>query len=640
MSGIFGIFNLDKRPVMRECLHHMQNAMRDWGPNGSSIWSQSSIGLGHLMMFNTPESITETQPLHHSTSQISLTCSARLDNRADLFRKLSVPVAETRNITDSILILMAYEKWGVDCPEHLIGDWAFAVWDARKQQLFIARDHFGVTSLYYLQNQQTFLFASSIKGLLALPDITYSLNPIGLAHRFPNIPRNDTTCYNNVYRLTPGQSLIITANKTIRQQYWHPQQAPEVRYQTDEQYVEAFNEIFLEAVRCRLRTYRPVGSMLSGGLDSSSIAIVAAKILAQNNQRLPTFSSVPLYQTASTTSALQFGDESPFINEICNTAGTIDSHLINADNTTPLTGIKRILEIMQQPDFGSGNMYWIIALLETAQHQGIGTLLHGDMGNFTLSWAGNRNQFLLSLLKEGRWSSYIKEINAWHQLNHTNKVATFKNQLIKSLMPRIIQGHLKGQVPNKRFNILNNHFVEKTVLPHQKDQIRTNPLKHVASPHREIYAAYNSGLCTTISEIGAAFGMEIRSPAIDKRLLEFCLGIPQNQYTRNGHTRLLIRRAMSGVLPDGVLWNNRRGKQAADIPQRLIANKSEIDSFFQTLQQSSTAGQYLNLDYLTEVFKNSLNESELSPASSQQSAAVLTGLNIGLFLQRFDNQSS
>ncbi len=640
MSGIFGIFNLDGRPVKQECLNHIQNAMRYWGPDGSSTWIQSSIGLGHLMMFNTPESIAEVLPLHHSTNQISLTCTARLDNRDDLFRKLRVPVSETRNITDSALILLAYEKWGNECPNHLLGDWSFAVWDNRKQQLFIARDHFGVTGLYYFQNQQTFLFASSLKGLLALPDITHSLNPIGLVHRFPNIPRNETTCYNNVFRLTPGHTLTITTKKTIRQQYWHPEQAPDVRFQTDEQYLEAFNEIFIEAINCRLRSCRPVGSMLSGGLDSSSIATIAAKIMAQNNQRLQTFSSVPLYDTSGTIGALNFGDETPFVNEICKAAGNIDSHSIHAENISPLTGISRILDILEQPDFGSGNMYWITALLESAQDQGIGTLLHGDMGNFTISWAGNRDQLLLSLLKQGRGISFYNEIKAWQYLNHSSKTATLKSQLIKPLMPQILQRHLKGHRSHKRLNILNKNFVETMVLPRQKNHIKCNPLKHVASPHREIYAAYRSGLCTMASEIGAAYGLEIRSPSIDKRVLDFCLGIPQNLYTRDGHTRLLIRRAMSDVLPDSVLWNHRKGKQAADIPQRIIASKSEIVSLFQTLQHSKLAGQYLNLEYLTDVFENSLNEDEINPASLQKSAALLSGLNIGLFLQRFENRTS
>jgi asparagine synthase (glutamine-hydrolysing) len=640
MSGIFGAFNLDGRPVEEQCLLKMQKAMHYWGPDGSSIWSQHSVGLGHLMLFNTPESVTESLPLQNSTGHLSLTCGARLDNRDDLFRELRVPVHERGDMADSTIILMAYEKWGVECPNHLLGDWAFAVWDARKQQLFIARDHFGVSGLYYYQDNQTFLFASSLKGLLAVDDISYSLNPVGLAHRFPKIPRNDTTCYNDIFRLTPGHSITIRSEKTNLHQYWHPDQVPDVRFQTDEQYLEAFLEIFTEAVNCRLRSYRPVGSLLSGGLDSGSIATLAANSLAQNNQQLSTFSSIPLHDTASTVSDAQFGDESPLIQEICKAAGNIDAHYINANNITPMTGIKRILDIFEQPELGAANMYWLVALLEKIQRQGIGTVLHGDMGNFTISWAGNRDQYLLALLKQGRGLSFINELKAWQQFNHSSMHRAIKSQLIKPLMPHVAKSYLRMLGFSNRFDILNNHFVETIVRPHEESLEKSNNLKYVASPHREIYASYKSGLNTTPFELGAAFGLEIRSPAIDKRVLSFCLGIPQNQYTRDGQERLLIRRAMSGKMPQRVLWNKRRGRQAADISQRVLASKLEIDTLLKTLKQSNFAGQYLNLEYLTRIFDGLSNESEPTPGSAQKSGLLLRGLNIGLFLQHFENRSA
>jgi asparagine synthase (glutamine-hydrolysing) len=155
MSAIFGIFNLDGKPVKLENLERMQQAMAYWGPDGSGVWCEGPVGLGHLMLHNTPESLYETLPLQSETGELILTAGARLDNRDELFRVLKVSPSERASLPDSALILRAYQKWGADCPTHLLGDWAFALWDARHRRLFIARDHYGNTGLYYHQNSRT-----------------------------------------------------------------------------------------------------------------------------------------------------------------------------------------------------------------------------------------------------------------------------------------------------------------------------------------------------------------------------------------------------------------------------------------------------------------------------------------------------
>jgi asparagine synthase (glutamine-hydrolysing) len=158
----------------------MKQAMAYWGPDGSEMWSEGAIGLGHLLLYNTPESLYESLPLRDGAGTLILTAGARLDNRAELFRALNIHPNEQAKMPDSALILKAYQKWGTDCPAHLLGDWAFALWDARQQRLFMARDHYGVTGLYYYRDRRRFFFASSLKGLLALPDLPCRLNPAAL----------------------------------------------------------------------------------------------------------------------------------------------------------------------------------------------------------------------------------------------------------------------------------------------------------------------------------------------------------------------------------------------------------------------------------------------------------------------------
>jgi len=218
-----------------------------------------------------------------------LTADACIDNRDELIVTIVTlgladrPPAE---IADSQLILAAYEKWGEYCPEKLLGDFAFAIWDERKQVLFCARDHFGVKPFCYHQSEQFFVFASEIKALLCLPGVPCQLNEARVADYLEVLFEDKAmTFYQHILRLPPGHSITVGREETRLRSYWSLDPERELRLGSDEEYAEA--------MRCRLRSAFPIGSMLSGGLDSSSITCVARKLLAQNGgRRLHTFSAI------------------------------------------------------------------------------------------------------------------------------------------------------------------------------------------------------------------------------------------------------------------------------------------------------------------------------------------------------------
>ncbi|MEO0970581.1 MAG: asparagine synthetase B, partial [Cyanobacteria bacterium J06639_18] len=186
MSGIAGIKYLDNSLLHRADLVLMLDTLAHRGPDGADIWVDGNIGLGHRMLWTTPESLIEKQPLVDRVRNLAIAADARIDNREELISQLSLdnspsdrPLNQNINqnnsclktVTDSQLILEAYKKWGEDCLEYLVGDFAFAIWDGCKQTLFCARDHFGVKPFYYYQSDQVFIFASEIKALLCLPQV-------------------------------------------------------------------------------------------------------------------------------------------------------------------------------------------------------------------------------------------------------------------------------------------------------------------------------------------------------------------------------------------------------------------------------------------------------------------------------------
>lgn len=633
MSTIFGILGREDRAVEVDDLNRMQRAMAGFEADGSGLWTDKAIGLGQSIRYNTPESVYETLPLKNRSSQVVLTASARLDNRADLFRRLDIPPSERANMPDGCLILKAYEKWDTQCPNYLLGDWAFALWDARRPWLFIARDRFGSASLYYYQDKHYFIFASSLKGILALPRVCRRLNEVAIAQLSEGGKRDASTFYKDIFQLTPAQSMTVTAEKTVRQHYWDPQHIPDVRFSSDRDYLDAFLEIYSEAVSCRLRSYPATAVTLSGGLDSGSVATLAARELARKGQRLKAISWRPSYDVSQTVSQSRTGDETPFIQDICHRAGNIDVTFAQAKGLGPIASIRQAIDILEQPSYIIAGFYWFMALLRTAQQQNIGTLLTGTWGNMTVSWTGNREQYVLALLNSGQWGEVAREVNGWRQEHRSSLWRAIISQVVKPLSEPVWLWQRQRSRPQRS-------MIKPDVA---RPILKTNPMtdpnlearrRQATQPLRSIYNMFQSGNLAVSPELGAAFGVDVRTPTIDKRIVEFCLGIPQEQYTRAGREKLLIRQAMSDFMPERVLWNQRRGMLGGDLGQWLCANLTELERILQQLQKSSLAQYWLDLAKMNRTF-NALQQA-INPATQKDMQIFLRGITVGLFLLRFE----
>lgn len=273
MSAIAGIYYLDGQPVDPADLGRMLETLAHRGSDRVGVWSEGHIGFGHRMLWTTPESLQEQLPLVNQTGDLAIAADARIDNRDELIAALGLMDRPSDKITDSQLILAAYEKWGDRCPEKLLGDFAFAIWDGRSQRLFCARAPMGVKPFYYYRSSRLFVFASEIKALLCLVEVPRLLNELKVAYHLALLFEDQAiTFYQNIWRLLAAHSITIGCEETQIRRYWSSDPTREVRLHSDQEYAEAFREIFTEAVRCRLRSAFPVGSTLSGGLDSSSIA--------------------------------------------------------------------------------------------------------------------------------------------------------------------------------------------------------------------------------------------------------------------------------------------------------------------------------------------------------------------------------
>jgi len=640
MSAIFGLFQRDDRPVTAEALRLMREAMAYWGPDGGGLWQNGgAAGLGQLLTHNTPEAVHEQLPRWMPQHQLAFTAHARLDNRAELCDQFEIRSSARPHTSDGDLILQAYLQWGEDCPAHLLGDWALAAWHAEARRLFVTRDHYGNTALYYTHSPRFLAFASSLKGLLALPDTPRQLDELQLARYLTLWITNDGApmLYQNIWRLPPAHCLTVTPDSLRVRQYWRMEDAPAVRFGSDEAYVEAFLDIYTEAVRARLRATRPVGVTLSAGLDSGSVAALAARELRAEGQTLTAFTSTPAYAIDSFANKNWFTDEWPLAHATAEYLGNVTHLPIRAEHIMPMAAMRRSLELHGWPEHAYANLPWMMGLLEAAQQHGLGALLTGQVGNGGVSWVGDRFPVWWPL-RRGQWPAAWGALTAWRTAHGRSWWGAVRSQILRPLLlPMWSQRQRLAQPfspPWQAYSPIHPAFARRLeVLKQMQAAGYDASFSPVREPRAERLATLLPGvhpMGALWHENGAGYGLEVRDPTADKRVLEFCLGLPDEQFARDGRDRWLIRRAMNGLLPPEAQWNTRRGLQGADIAQRVVANRAEMEETLAQLNTNPLAAEYLDLTRMERGWTKL--QQAITPATASALLMLLRGLGTGLFL--------
>ena len=283
MSGIAGIVTLDNQPLDKDLLNSITTSMTFRGPDAFNTWSSQNVGLGHTLLRTTWQSINEKQPLTLD-QKTWLTADARLDGRKELIAKLQRELdrydLQPNEINDAQLILCAYSAWGDECVRHLIGDFAFGIYDSSNQLLLCARDHFGIKPFYYARCPGLFLFSNTLKSIQLHPRITSALNDqvIGDLLLFDFNRDSTQTAFKEICRLPPAHtySLDLTSGESVVKRFWTVPEDVTLRYRRQSEYLEHFQELFTRAVEDRICT-DTLQSYLSGGLDSTGIASVVVQ---------------------------------------------------------------------------------------------------------------------------------------------------------------------------------------------------------------------------------------------------------------------------------------------------------------------------------------------------------------------------
>ena len=563
MSGICGICNFDGQPADRDLLKRMTSAIAHRGPDRLEYWEHETVAFGHCALQTTPESVYETQPLVDEARNLCLTMDGRIDNRKEIIARLESKGVNLRDDSDAELVLRSYQLWGPECPERLIGDFSFAIWDNPRRQLFCARDVSGNKPFLYHWNGRRLIFGSELHVLFEDPCTPRETNEAMVAEYLAAcVTHKEETLYKDILRLPPAHSLTARNGQITKRRYWDVDCAPEVRYRSDDEYAEHFTEVFEESVRCCLRSNRPVGAYLSGGLDSSSVVSVMSLIRREGA------SPDHGFETYSNTYPGLPCDESRYIRAVVEhwdlRANFMDPQESSLDLLREQTAFYN--DICDYPNGTQAD-----PLRSLAHEKGVRVLLTGDYGDERL---GGSLYYLADFVRQGNPVALLRGMRkqdiaplSWRGLS------TLGHYAIAPVLPGVLRKTIRSArqalaPPPEALEWIDKAFAHRTNI-YERLREGMNLGQPIRSSKTWLRMQLEDGGQVHGTEIEdratARFGIEQRHPFGDRRIIELSFGLPEDQRLRK-HQKFVLRRAMLGVLPEVV----RQRQDKAEFSETLF----------------------------------------------------------------------
>ena len=632
MAGIRGLISLDGSLPEAACAR----ALGLWADPGSDKHSNGVLPLLGAWA-ETRGASGRLKPIARGNT--TLVWAGRLHNRSELTDTLEdtkhgpvhgAVAPSNAAPSDADLALAAYRKWGANCSDHLIGDWAFAAWDSAERRLLLARDHFGSTALYYHCNGRRLVFSSSLAELVSLPDLDWELDEWSFLTLVTPLEKSCATPWKGVELVPCGHHLLVKGNTVTAERYWSPADAPEIRYTSDDEYQQAFLQIYQTAVGGHLDHPGEVGLMLSSGLDSGSIAALAAPALAARGRTLHSFTSMPAAGAQSIADSRRMADESEATRELCRHVGNINDTYVDGNSYSLLQAADVATSAVCMPSVATINLCWILQIMDLARDRGLKTMLVGASGNFTVSWAGRRADYTRALVSSGRLLAATAEL--WRGI-----LGRAQN-LFEPAQRRNATVGRNGKLPIG--GLVNADLLASVVAANRQElELRRQDGAGLPEPRAVLTRMALRGGASHYHGLGEWFGVAMGNPTADKKLMEFCLGIPQAQYMKAGRDRLLIRRAMQGRLPDSIVNYKRRGVQAADAPLRIAAEADEILDLFERAGSSALASRFIDLSRAQQMLARikDWHAAGCQPTSVPAVQDLLAALGACLWLMRFED---
>ncbi|MBK7393994.1 MAG: asparagine synthase (glutamine-hydrolyzing) [Chloracidobacterium sp.] len=541
----------EKRLIaMRDILHHR-------GPDGGGVYVDGNIGLGHRRL-SIVDVAHGAQPMFNGDCTCSIVYNGEVYNHADYRENLIARGYKFQNRSDTETILHLYEAHGRDCVEYLRGMFAFAIWDKRKQELFIARDRFGVKPLYYVHDSDgNLFFASEIKALLTSGAVKPEINFNALPDQFANHGTSgDETLYRGVKRLMPGHTMVWKDGKIDIREFWDLSFEPKHEVRSDAEYIDEWRELFRQSVELRLMADVPLGMFLSGGIDSSAIAAMMSTMVTE-----------PI-KTFSVAFNEREANELEYARLVAKKFGT-DHHEITI---TPEQFFEALPNLVWHEDepigfIASVPLYFVSKLAQ--QH--VKVVLTGEGADETMAGYGRYAKALKLLSYGEKYESvtpgFLRDAvrggvatlpaSMSRKLGRTflSRESDIENLFFdnfsvfsKSMQKELFARETRERIENKDPYFLQNVLLDKCDAEDVLDKLLYADTK-----------TYLHELLMKQDQMSMAASIESRVPFLDHKLVEFTARMPREMKLRGGTTKWILREAMKGILPTEILDRPKMG---------------------------------------------------------------------------------
>lgn len=502
-----------------------------------------------------------------------------IDNRAELRRDYPA-IGEATSDTD--LYAACYAKLAEACDLKIIGQYAAIIWSPRMRRIRLVRSPIQAPALHYWRDAHRLIVANVSQAIFATGEVAREIDEQKIADTlYLNYGEEERGWFKGVRRVPIGSICDITEHSHSLTRYHDLARLPQVRYPRDRDYVEAADELLTQATRAALAGFSRPAVSLSGGYDSQGVAAYAVKLLGPD-QRLAAFTAVPEPGWDRRTGSSRFGDEGSHAAMLARLYPSISHETLDAAGFSFGHKLDSIFLTMGAPPRNAMNLHWIHALRSRARDRGCDVVLTGTLGNATFSFDGEGT--LPGLFRSGRIVTLARELRLT-PYRRSNLLRTAIAEVGMPFVPERIwqkihywrHGAPVGGLPD--WCGLNPEWARRMCVQERSRQYKFDAMfrsmpSTLAARRARLSGSEESG--DLIQAIEAIGGIPRRDPTSYRPLFEFCFGLPDEQYLRNGETRHLARRLLRGKIPDAVLDESRRGLQAADWHLRLGRERVEL----------------------------------------------------------------
>ena len=592
MCGIAGIISTQKKIIHTKALKTMSDSLSHRGPDGEGIWinTDNTAGLSHRRLAIIDLSDAAAQPMHY-LKRYSIVYNGEIYNYKELKADLQKAGYRFTTQSDTEIILATYDFYKDECVRYFDGMFAFAIWDDQLKELFCARDIFGEKPFYYFLENNVFVFASEMKALWAAgvtksADEKMMVNYLALG-QVQNAANKSQTFYNHIFSLPPAHTGLLSLNNMhfVLSRYRDINKENSIKV-SEKEAIEKFEFLLENSVKLRLRSDVAIGSSLSGGIDSSTIAYFIQQNSDTKKRNFKTFSAVfPGFNK----------DETIFINELCNNF-TLNNFTVIPNSDGLLKDFEKLCYHQEEP-FSSSSIYAQYKVYEMAAANNIKVLLDGQGADETLSgYTKYLHWYLQELSAKGKYIE-VKKQRLLLQKANFNLKWNFKN-----ILAAYLPSHTSLALEKREYNkIINSQFINRQLLQKIKGREWQGINKPTVTKLNDIL--YNNTMQHGLEELlryadrnSMAHGIEIRLPFLNFELVKFIFSLPSSFKIKDGSTKYILRKTMSGKIPDKILWNTN--KIGFETPQKSWMENKQMQEMIFSCKEKLVKENILNASVL------------------------------------------